>query len=347
MKALGEWSTSTRDGIDKPKVSYTADILELKKLKDYGEIESFQIGDSGKMYDPGIEVDTTQRIVGYEYYPYEPKQSVIELANYDISKKITYGGMLAGLIQSKQNFEKIKTAQGTINAAWLENIRSKLQTEINTVMQNALMHDQADLYVDNVNNPTKAIMIGSGIFAIANSKKANGDWNWRTIATGDKVIADEVNALWVYAGAIKASQIDVSEGKITANQIDVTDLVAERIRHPSSENTYGVMGGTYGDLILFYNNTEFFRIYNGLDGVSFKCNGLYFLSSSGNITQPQHTWDCRNAIFTGLFNGSSWYATQQWVQSKDYLTGSGISGMFTTVDGKTVTVSNGLVTSIA
>lgn len=41
-------------------------------------------------------------------------------------------------------------------------------------------------------------------------------------------------------------------------------------------------------------------------------------------------------------------ATQLWVQSQGYITGtSGATGSFTTADGKTVTVSNGLITSIA
>lgn len=83
------------------------------------------------------------------------------------------------------------------------------------------------MYVDDVNNPTKAILIGDGIFAISNSK-VGGDWNWRTIATGDKVIADEVDAGWVYAGGISADQI--TTGKLTADRINTNGLEAESVK---------------------------------------------------------------------------------------------------------------------
>lgn len=207
--ASAEWSTTSKDGIDKPRITYSADILELNKLKEFGDIESFQLGDTGRMYDPGIEVDTIQRIVEYERYPYEPKQSVISLANYDINiyRKNNLAGMLGGFVQNQQAFEQITTDQGEINAFWLENIRSKIQTEINSMAQNALMHSQADVYVDNLSNPTKALILGPGLFAIANSKKSNGDWNWRTLGTGDKFISDEVNVNWLRAQEIYAEQI--------------------------------------------------------------------------------------------------------------------------------------------
>ncbi|NLD50582.1 MAG: hypothetical protein GX660_25860, partial [Clostridiaceae bacterium] len=126
----------------------------------------------------------------------------------------------------------VTNAKGNIVAQYVDNIRTKLQTEINTNVENALMHNIPDMYVDNVENPTKAILIGAGIFAIANSKKVNGDWDWRTIATGDKVIADEVAASWVYAGNIIADQISTSipDSKISSastwnNKINENDAV--------------------------------------------------------------------------------------------------------------------------
>ncbi|HEY8414828.1 MAG TPA: phage tail spike protein, partial [Thermaerobacter sp.] len=41
-------------------------------------------------------------------------------------------------------------------------------------------------------NPTKAVRIGAGGILVADSKDANGNWNWRTAVTGTGVVADEV-----------------------------------------------------------------------------------------------------------------------------------------------------------
>jgi phage minor structural protein len=42
-------------------------------------------------------------------------------------------------------------------------------------------------------NPTKVVYMGAGKILIANSKNPDGSWIWRTAATGDGIVADEVN----------------------------------------------------------------------------------------------------------------------------------------------------------
>jgi phage minor structural protein len=51
--------------------------------------------------------------------------------------------------------------------------------------------------------PTKVIYMGAGQLLIANSKKPNGEWNWRTAATGDGFVADVVNTGVLNANLIK------------------------------------------------------------------------------------------------------------------------------------------------
>ena len=207
--AVKEWSTADRDGIDKPKVTYSGEFVELKKLTEYGDVEAFGLGDIVKIVDEGLEADTTQRIMEYEYYPYEPKRSTVVLSNLNprVYRNSRPSNVIADTISQGQYVSDMQTSRGDINSGWLENIRAKLQTEINGMVQTALMHAQSDMYVDNIDNPTKALILGPGLFAIANKKKPNGDWDWRTIANGDRVVADEVDAEWVYAGSIKANQL--------------------------------------------------------------------------------------------------------------------------------------------
>ncbi len=207
--AVKEWSTADRDGIDKPKVTYSGEFVELKKLQEYGDVEAFALGDIVRIIDEGLNINTTQRIMEYEYYPYEPKRSTVVLSNLNprVYRNSRPSNVIADTISQGQYVSDMQTSRGDINSGWLDNIREKLQTEINGMVQTALMHAQSDMYVDNIDNPNKALILGPGLFAIANKKKPNGDWDWRTIANGDRVVADEVDAEWVYAGSIKANQL--------------------------------------------------------------------------------------------------------------------------------------------
>ena len=53
------------------------------------------------------------------------------------------------------------------------------------------------------NNPTKVIYVGAGTMAIANSKKSNGDWNFKTFGTGDGFTADLVVAGEIMGGKVR------------------------------------------------------------------------------------------------------------------------------------------------
>lgn len=52
-------------------------------------------------------------------------------------------------------------------------------------------------------NPTKAIYVGGGMMAIANSHKGNGDWDWRSFGTGDGFVADLIVAGMLRGGKVR------------------------------------------------------------------------------------------------------------------------------------------------
>ncbi|WP_243343549.1 phage tail spike protein, partial [Anaerococcus sp. AGMB09787] len=62
-------------------------------------------------------------------------------------------------------------------------------------------------------NPTRVIYVGAGTLAIANSKKSNGDWNFRSFGTGEGFVAD-----LIIAGVLRG-------GKVRWNLEDGTFLI--------------------------------------------------------------------------------------------------------------------------
>ena len=75
----------------------------------------------------------------------------------------------------------------------------------------------------------------------------------------------------------------------------------------------------YTDFNLYYNNKCIFQIYNAISGILLRTYGLDILSSGNGTTVGKNKWKFEQ----------------------------GASGTFQTADGKTVTVSGGLITSIS
>jgi phage minor structural protein len=110
--------------------------------------------------------------------------------------------------------------------------------------------------------------------------------------------AESVKSTWVYAGTLNASQINA--GQIAAAYINTSGLSAEKIYQAGTPSSYMVVGGTYGDLVLYQSNAEYFRISNNIGGISFRYGGTGFLTSSGSTTNPIGTWNFTNATVTNL-----------------------------------------------
>jgi hypothetical protein len=82
-----------------------------------------------------------------------------------------------------------------------------IETSLNLINAGAgcvtITDNNGILITDLAENPTKALRLLGGVFAIANSK-TGGNWNWRTFGTGDGFIADEI-----ISGSILTSLINI------------------------------------------------------------------------------------------------------------------------------------------
>lgn len=85
-------------------------------------------------------------------------------------------------------------------------------------------------------------------------------------------------------------------------------------------NELNQVGNRLADLTLYYLGKEIFKIFNGTGGsITLKSYGTNFLTSRGGTTTAEGNWKFEK----------------------------GASGSFQTADGKTVTVSGGLITDIS
>lgn len=87
----------------------------------------------------------------------------------------------------------------------------------------------------------------------------------------------------------------INAGTIKAVNIDTTNLAAQRIYQPGLPNNYAVIGGTFGDMELYYNSEKYFSVYNELTGVSLKYKNTVMLGHNFGVTKPFGTWDFSSA----------------------------------------------------
>lgn len=85
-------------------------------------------------------------------------------------------------------------------------------------------------------------------------------------------------------------------------------------------NEVNQVGNQLADLTLYYSGNEIFKIFNGIGGsITLMAYKTKFLTSRGSETTGEGVWEFEN----------------------------GASGSFQTADGKTITVSGGLITDIS
>lgn len=147
-------------------------------------------------------------------------------------------------------------------------------------------------------NPQRVIYVGAGTLAISDSKKSNGDWNFRTFGTGKGFVAD-----LLVAGTILG-------GKVRWNLEDGTFLIGK------SPNDYSMYwdGGTLhfrNTDIDLSNNGQIINLENKLDKantrISQTANEISSKVSKGDISSivrqefDKYTVQARNIDFDGSF----------------------------------------------
>lgn len=355
QKALWLFSPDNPNRVDAPNIAFSVKLVELHKI--YGNNFKFSCGDSLRIKSSVLGIDTAQRIVKYNRYPYSADISDVVFGrppktDLDLTKMT---------VETISKYKRATTSADQIKSTRYENIKAMVQTQVNAMLQNALLNVNPNLYYDDLQNPTKAMIIGPAGFAVANSKKADGSWDWRLIGTGDKFVADEVNAAWVYAGHISADQITagILQGITirtaasgprlelsTANGLLQYDTSGNKtIEIVSSPN---VTSGS-GAICLWKNNT----LIGWLKAESSELqlwadnHDLIFGTYSPHKVSIYGDIKCGGARFYDLKNGDGVdYATKNWVQSQGYITGTmGYTG-YITIGDVGLNFSNGLLTGV-
>lgn len=299
--AKWEFDEDNEDRIDVPQLTISGKLIDLSKLAEYGAAEKLEIGDTVHVFDiDGTEY--VQRVIEYQAYPLEPKESNISIGHIRRD-------FFIGLWQTEQATKKHSKWQTANNSVNIRKVQGTVNTDRNKVQSDnkQLLLDGDLLYIEDDKGRRRinlGNMDGKFVFELFNQlekKTIKMDEDGNVTITGIFATGTDTEARTV----------------IDKNGIQSYDADGKRYGLWCNEPTN--KDQRYADFKLYYGGKEVFQVYNGISETSIRLQGS-------------------NILYGG--NGAT-HGVGKWVFEQ------GASGTFQTADGKTVTVSGGLITSIS
>lgn len=178
-----------------PVVSYTADVTALGQAG--YDPEGTDVGDSVQIIDTSFT--TPLRLEG------RILQIEEDLAGSLADTKITLGNIRQSYTQrmaaQQQALDKLVSNSGAWNSAaggtgpYMKDLIDRINQIMNATGGYTYLKPGQGIYVYDKpedQNPTQCIHIGGGYWRIADHKKPNGDWDFRSLANGKGIFADTV-----------------------------------------------------------------------------------------------------------------------------------------------------------
>lgn len=221
------------NGLDKPKVNYKVDLVEVantEDYKDYKKLTTIGIGDDVLTKDRKLKVNVTARCIRLVYDCIEEENAEVELGNFieNYFDKTTSAADIIQKVTREDGTLKAEEVYGKIDA-----VKAQLKAQRDISQPSEV---RAVIFEDLVEgSPTYGAMsIGTMGFCIASERTADGkDWDWKTFGTGSGFYADyicvgQLDGALIKADSIQAESISVNYKKSVESHISEAVNTVER-----------------------------------------------------------------------------------------------------------------------
>lgn len=221
------------NGLDKPKVNYKVDLVEVantEDYKDYKELTTIGIGDDVLTKDRKLKINVTARCIRLVYDCIEEENAEVELGNFieNYFDKTTSAADIIQKVTREDGTLKAEEVYGKIDA-----VKAQLKAQRDISQPSEV---RAVIFEDLVEgSPTYGAMsIGTMGFCIASERTADGkDWDWKTFGTGSGFYADyicvgQLDGALIKADSIQAESISINYKKSVETHISEAVNTVER-----------------------------------------------------------------------------------------------------------------------
>lgn len=207
---LKAWAESVLNDYTTPKTTYEGSVEQFAEAG--MSVEGVELGDKTQCIDKAFSKDAALRVEGRIV-----KIVVDELNPSDTQLTLGYldGGFagyvnnLKSSIYSIQQTVQVMNGGSLTTADYLQRLIDRLNAEINATGGYTYIKPGKGIWVYDKaedQNPSQCVRIMGGSISIANSKTAQGEWNWQTLMTGkDGLLATAVTAANIITGFIRSS----------------------------------------------------------------------------------------------------------------------------------------------
>lgn len=212
------------NGLDKPKVNYKVDLVEVantEDYKDYKKLTTIGIGDDVLTKDRKLKINVTARCIRLVYDCIEEENAEVELGNFieNYFDKTTSAADIIQKVTREDGTLKAEEVYGKIDA-----VKAQLKAQRDISQPSEV---RAVIFEDLVEgSPTYGAMsIGTMGFCIASERTADGkDWDWKTFGTGSGFYADyicvgQLDGALIKADSIQAESISINYKKSVETHI--------------------------------------------------------------------------------------------------------------------------------
>lgn len=225
-----------------PVVSYTADVTALGQAG--YDPEGTDVGDSVQIIDTSFT--TPLRLEG------RILQIEEDLAGSLADTKITLGNIRQSYTQrlaaQQQALDKLVSNSGAWNSAaggtgpYMKDLIDRINQIMNATGGYTYLKPGQGIYVYDKpidQHPTQVIQIGGGYWRCASSRKANGDWNWRSLANGKGIFADAI-----YTGLL-SDAAGYNSWNLDSGIFSMTDANGVETVHLDGNGGHNTLTGTF------------------------------------------------------------------------------------------------------
>lgn len=221
------------NGLDKPKVNYKVDLVEVantEDYKDYKKLTTIGIGDDVLTKYRKLKINVTARCIRLVYDCIEEENAEVELGNFieNYFDKTTSAADIIQKVTREDGTLKAEEVYGKIDA-----VKAQLKAQRDISQPSEV---RAVIFEDLVEgSPTYGAMsIGTMGFCIASERTADGkDWDWKTFGTGSGFYADyicvgQLDGALIKADSIQAESISINYKKSVESHISEAVNTVER-----------------------------------------------------------------------------------------------------------------------
>lgn len=253
--AKWEFDEDNEDRIDAPQLTISGKLIDLSKLAEYGAAEKLEIGDTVHVFDiDGTEY--VQRVIEYQAYPLEPKESNISIGHIRRD-------FFIGLWQTEQATKKHAKWQTANNSVNIRKVQGTVNTDRNEVQSdNELLKIVGDLLTIKDTNNRVRVRLGN----------YNGEFVFIIYDKNKKqAIYLNEDGEGVFAGSIQTMKDCLIQGMLRVGMAGNNTKGIEFYGDSYQPNKDGNYSTPYARLVPYVANNEDFKGIN-VEGGEFCVN---------------------------------------------------------------------------